>query len=159
MNAPKVDVLALLRGAIAQPNEYSTDDDGMYPASRMLLSASNQKWDEQLAKARQVDCDHTMMLAGMGYSNHDRDAQLCAIQRDQRAAGVEDVLVMRWLKGWAVRTDWADSHRVFVGYCDDPTEALMAAIKWQSRAPDRRGIRMHGSDYLDALDRLEVRHD
>lgn len=154
MSAPKVDVLAVLRAAVAQPNEYSTDDAGSFPSSRRLASAEDPKWREQIERARQHDRDFTKTMNSIGRSNPDRDACLCAAQREQRSAGVEDVRIATWLKGWAVRTDWADSQRVFVGYSDDPTEAITKALEWRSRDPARRGILMYGSDYLAALARI-----
>lgn len=158
MDSEPVDVLAVLRAAVAQPNEYSTGDDGRWPAPREVVSANDPKWREQIECAKKTDRDFTDTLAGMGRSNPDRDAQLCAIQREQMSRGVEDVRVSTWIKGWAVRTDWADSQRIFVGYGDDPTQALVAALEWQALAPDRRGIRMYGSDYLSAVAYLESRH-
>lgn len=149
-----VDVLAVLQAAVAQPRGHYDTDDGHSPVCRKLAQASDPQWEEQLARARQQDRDFTMTMAGIGRSNPDRDGGLCAVQREHMRAGVEDVLIHKWLRGWAVRTDWADSHRVFVGYGDDPTEAITAALEWQQRAPDRRGVRMYGSDYLAALARV-----
>lgn len=150
----RIDVLAVMNAAVPMPNQYSTDDNGRFPAQRRLIGASDPKWVEQTERAKQQDRDFTHMMAGMGRNNPDRDAQLCAIQRDQMRAGVEDVRVSRWISGWAVRTDWADSQRIFVGYGDDPTEAIERAIEWQARAPDRRGVLMYGDDYLAALARV-----
>jgi len=152
----KPNPLAVLKAAVPMPNQYSTDDTGPFPAQRRLIGASDPKWAEQTERARQQDREFTHMMAGMGRSNPDRDAQLCAIQREQMRAGVEDVRVSRWIRGWAVRTDWADSQRIFVGYGDDPTEAIERAIEWQARAPDRRGVLMYGNDYLAALARFEA---
>lgn len=150
-----MNALAVLQAAVAQPRgHYDTDDNGMFPVCRMLAQASDPKWEAQAERARQQDRDFTMTMAGIGRSNPDRDAGLCAVQREQMRAGVEDVLVSRWIRGWAVRTDWADSQRIFVGYGDDPTEAITKAMEWQAQAPDRRGVRMYGSDYFAALARV-----
>lgn len=149
-------VLAVLKAAVTEPNEYSTDDAGRFPPCRRLARASDPRWTEQVARARQQDRDITGTMAALGRNNQDDSASLCATQCEQRRAGVEDVRVSRWIRGWAVRTDWADSQRVFLGYSNDPTEAIVKAMEWQSLDLSRRGVLMYGDDYLAALAHIEA---
>jgi hypothetical protein len=137
----RVDVLAVLLSAVRHPNFYTKS---FFDAPVSLAVATDPKWRDQIEDAKEKGREafrkgHTC----------DSDGQLCAVQREQLSQGVQDVRISNSLRGWNVRTDWADG--VILFRSSDVFSCIEYAMEWHSKAPDKRGVRMWGEDYRETL--------
>ncbi|MES2347065.1 MAG: hypothetical protein V4641_05780 [Pseudomonadota bacterium] len=136
MSGP-VDVLAVIR-----PRPFWAN-----PNVTLLIACATDKWQRMTERAKESDAEFTTTLAKVGQSNPDRDAGLCAMQRQQARDGYMLVQLSWSIYGFCVRDTLNDGMGVlWSGRSDDGTAegALQFAAEWQSRDPGRREVVLSG---------------
>jgi hypothetical protein len=136
MSAP-VDVLAVIR-----PQPFRGNPD-----ITCLIPCASDKWQRMTERAKESDREFTNTLAKVGQSNPDRDASLCAMQRQQAREGYV-LAILDWnIYGFCVRDTLNDGLGVlWSGRHGDGTAegALHFAAEWQARDPERREVTLSG---------------
>ena len=100
---------------------------------RVLAAPTDPRWRAELQAAKELD-EKARMLGV-----RDRDANLCRVQCQQRAAGLQMAEIYHTIYGFRAREVWADGS--FFGSRFETKEAgITFLMQWYAEMPERREV-------------------
>lgn len=134
----------------ARPDPLTAIRPQPFPGNQnitLLIPCATDKWHRDTERAKAGDAEFTDRLAKIGQSNPDRDAGLCAMQRQQARDGYVLVQISWNIYGFCVLDTLNDGFGVlWSGRTRDGTAegALRFAAEWHARDPERREVLLSG---------------